>query len=378
MVLLKSEFASYLWEVEIFIMKIGIIGLPQVGKKTLFELLTQQKIATEEGYGDKQEVKMGVARIRDERFDRLVEMYHPERSVPATVEVILLPKFDKESISSGIFLKSLEKCDALCHIVRVFSDDSIFHVDGSVDPLRDIEKVFEELILSDLILVEKRLERMESDKKKGVSTPHQAKEEVIMKEMKKMLDDNKPLMNFTLSDEDKKVMSTYQFLTRKKMIIVLNVNDNMISDETLLNQAQEKYDSYGARVMQVSAKIEAELSSLSSEEREMFLSDLNIKTSALNRLSQLYFEALGLISFFTVGPDEVRAWITRKNSSAPEAAGAIHSDLQRGFIRAEIMKTQELFDAGSEPALKEQGKMLLKGKDYIVEDGDIMHVRFNV
>ncbi|HQP10840.1 MAG TPA: redox-regulated ATPase YchF [Candidatus Omnitrophota bacterium] len=356
-------------------MKIGIIGLPQVGKKTLFALLTGDKVS--ENYGD-QEIKAGAAKIRDTRFDRLVEMYHPRKSVPATIDVVLLPKFDKETVSSGEFLKSLEKCDALCHIVRAFSDASVFHVDGSVNPLRDVENVYTELILADLILAEKRLTRLASDLKKGGGSPGQQKEKEILERMKKLLDENLPLINVSLSPDDNKLMSTYQFLTRKPMIIVLNVDDDKITEQSLVQQIEQKYKDYGVKVMQTSAKIESELSSLNAEEREVFLRDLHIQEPALNRLSALCFDVLGLISFFTVGEDEVRAWTTRKGSLAPEAAGAIHSDLQRGFIRAEIMKTGELFRAGSEIKLKEAGKLMLKGKDYTIEDGDIMHVRFNV
>ncbi len=356
-------------------MKIGIIGLPQVGKKTLFELLTGEKVG--EDYGG-QEIKIGAAKIRDSRFDRLVEMYKPKQNISAAIDVVLLPKFDKETVSSGEFLKSLEKCDALCHIVRSFNDESVFHVEGSVDPLRDAENVYTELILGDLILAEKRLERIAQDQKKGAGNPAQGKEKDILEKMKSLLDENLPLINFTMNDDEKKLMSTYQFLTRKPMIIVLNVDDSKIADISLVRQIEEKYKDFGIKVMQTSAKIESELSSLDPEERETFLEDLNITVSALNQLSALCFDALGLISFFTVGEDEVRAWTTKKASLAPEAAGAIHSDLQRGFIRAEIMKTNELFEAGSEAKLKEEGKLMLKGKDYTVEDGDIMHVRFSV
>jgi len=357
-------------------MKIGIIGLPQVGKKTLFELLIGEKIP--EGFAGKPEIKIGAARIRDTRFDVLVGMYKPKSSVPATIDIVLLPKFDKETVSSGEFLKSVEKCDALCHIVRAFTDEAVFHVEGKVDPLRDIENVASELILSDLILAEKRLERISLDQKKGASGPNQAKEKEIILKMKEVLDQNLPLVNFQISDDDKKLMSTYQFLTRKPMLVVLNVDDNKLSDNSLVDEVSLKYKEFNFKVMQTSAKIEAELALLDEEERKAFLEDLKISESALNRLSALYFEALGLISFFTVGEDEVRQWVTKKASSAPEAAGAIHSDLQRGFIRAEIIKTSELLSAGSESKLKEQGRLLLKGKDYIVEDGDIMHVRFNV
>jgi len=258
-------------------MKIGVIGLPQVGKKTLFELLTGERL--DEGYAGGSEVKIGAARIRDNRFDRLVEMYKPKRSVPSAIDVILLPKFDKETVSSGEFLKSLEKCDALCHIVRAFSDESVFHVEGNVDALRDVENVYTELILSDLILVEKRIERIDLDQKKGVANPNQAKERDILVEMKKLLDENLPLINFQMNEDDQKLMSTYQFLTRRPMIIVLNVDDDKIIETDLVDQIEKKYKEHGVKVMQTSAKIETELFSLEPKEQETFLKELNIKYS---------------------------------------------------------------------------------------------------
>jgi len=355
-------------------MKVGMIGLPNVGKKTLFAILTGERLVMTPG---QEEIKFGVARIRDGRFDKLVEMYKPAKAVPANLDLVLLPKFDKETVSSGECLKAVEKCDALCHIVRAFSDDSVFHVDGSVDPLRDIEAVFTELILSDLILVEKRLERLEKEAKVK-NDPKLLREKAILDEMKKLLDQNLPLINFEMSAEDKKLMATYQFLTRRPLIIVLNVSDDKLTDQALLKEVQNRYSQHKVTAMQISAKIEAEISSLSAEEREAFLKELHIEEPALNILSRLCFATLGLMSFFTVGADEVRQWTARKDSPAPQAAGSIHSDLERGFIRAEIMKYDELIAAGSEDKLKEAGKLYLKGKDYVVVDGDIMHVRFSV
>jgi len=349
--------------------------LPQTGKRTLFSLLTGEDLAALTG--GKEEIKFGEAQIRDSRFDHLVEMYQPKKQVPAKLDVVLLPRFDKETVSSGECLKAVEKCDALVHIVRSFKDDAVFHVEGSVDPLRDIESVFTELVLSDLILVEKRLERIAKELK-GKPDPQQLREKEILEDMKKILDDNKPLGQYELNKDDQKLMSTYQFLTRRPLIIVLNVNDDRIAQEDLLTQVRDKYKDLAVPVMQISAKIEAELSSLDPDERDIFLADLKIKDPAFNQLCRLCFDALGLMSFFTVGDDEVRQWNSIKGASAPEAAGSIHSDLQRGFIRAEIMKSNELIEVGSEAKLKETGKFHLKGKEYTVEDGDIMHVRFNV
>lgn len=357
-------------------MKIGIIGLPQTGKKTLFELLTGEK-TSQEAQPSKANVLLGIAKIRDSRFDRMVAMYKPKKSVPAMIDIVLLPKFDKETIASGEFLKSLENCDALCHIVRSFTDDSVFHIHGNVDALRDAEEVYSELILSDLILIEKRLERLTKELL-NKSTPAQVKEKEILLRMKSLLDDNKPLSVLILNEDEKKIMATYKFLTAKPKIIALNVSEDKVADCATLDMVNQKYKDFGVKVMQISAKIEAEISSLGASEREAFLKDLNIQEPALNQLTRLCYEALGLMSFFTVGEDEVRQWTTRKNSLAPQAAGAIHSDLQRGFIRAEIIKYADLIELGSESKVKEAGKLLLKGKDYVVEDGDIMHVRFSV
>jgi len=357
-------------------MKVGIIGLPQVGKKTLFEILTGEKITAEMMAG-KNEVKLGAAKIRDERFEKLVATYKPKRVSPAMLDVVLLPKFDKETLVSGECLKAIEKCQALCHIVRAFDNEAVFHIDGTVDPLRDIEKVYTELILSDLILIEKRLERLQKEVRIK-SDPQQIRENEILTGMKALLDENKPLIGFSLSAEDKKLMSTYQFLTQRPLIIVLNMNEDKLSQTDLLKKVEDQYGQFGVKVMQISAKIEAELNDLPPEEQEVFLEDLNIKESALNLLSRLCFQALGLISFFTVGENEVHQWTVRAQSTAWEAAGAIHSDIQRGFIRAEIFKYDDLIEMGSEAALKQAGKVYLKGKDYVMEDGDIMFVRFNV
>ncbi len=356
-------------------MKIGIIGLPQAGKKTLFEILTGQELSST-AFGGQQEAVTGSAVIRDGRFERLAALYRPQKLSPATIETVLLPRFDKETAAGGELARSLEKCDALCHIVRAFRDGSVFHEAGSVDPLRDIDNVLTELILRDLILVEKRLERMALDRKKGIAGPQQAREREILTQMKALLDENRPLTHCRLGEEDRRLISTYHFLTQKPMILVLNVDDSALADESLICKVKEKHPDQDLRVIQISAKIEAELAALDEADRREFLDGLGIKEPALNRLSALCFEALGLISFFTVGPTEVHQWTVRRGASAPQAAGVIHTDLEKGFIRAEIFKYEDLMELGSEQKVRESGRWHLKGRDYIMEDGDIMVVRF--
>lgn len=357
-------------------MKIGMIGLPQVGKKTLFELLTNHKPSEKEMISGKP-IK-GVAEIKDPRFDNLVKMYKPKKEVKARIDIECLPKIEKDTIAKGDIFTDINELDAICHVVRAFKDDSVYHVDGSVDPKRDIDFVNSELILHDLIFIEKRLERLEK-------TIKQTKEEAATKErdvlarLKAHLDKTLPLRLLEMSADDKKVISSYPFVTLKTMIIALNISENDLSNTALADQLGGEFKSIGVDVMQVSAKVESEIAKLDSEEeKKEFLSSLGIAEPAINVLTRTSTHALNLISFFTVGEDEVRQWTTRRGSSAPEAAGVIHSDLQKGFIRAEVMKYADLIALSSEEKVKETGKYYLKGKDYIVEDGDILNIRFNV
>lgn len=348
-------------------MKIGIIGLPQTGKKALFELLTGHKPSENEAASGKP--IHGVAEIKDGRFDYLVGLYKPKKEVRARIEIELLPKIEKDAISKGEIFEDIAEVDALCHVVRAFNDDSIYHVSGSVDPKRDIDMVNSELLLHDLIFIEKRFERLD---KKVKQTKEEAsiKEKDLLAKLKAHLDKELPLRLLSLDQDERKAISSYPFLTRKEMIVVLNVSES---------QLKEKLPFEGSNIMKVSAKVEAEIAALESEEeKKAFLGDLGIAEPAINILTRLLLKTLNLISFFTVGPDEVRQWTIKAGSSAPEAAGAIHSDLQKGFIRAEVMKYKDLTDLGSEEKVKASGKYYLKGKEYIVEDGDILSIRFNV
>jgi hypothetical protein len=358
-------------------MQIGIIGLPQVGKKSLFQLLTGGNVAAAKGKSAKGG-SVGIAKVRDPRFEKLVDMYKPKKATPAAIEFVVLPKIEKESIASGEAFSAVAEVDAICHIVRAFEDDAVFHVDGAVDPLRDIETVNAELILNDLIFIEKRLERLAKEMVRNADKLKE-KEKGFLLKLKECLEAGNFLRTVEFDEEMRKMFASYPFLTRKNIVVVLNIGEVAISDETLLKKVAEKFGPLGIGAIQVSVKTEAELSQFeSADERQAFMKDLGIAEPAIDKLSRVCCESLGLIYFFTVGEDEVRAWTIRKGSHAPLAGRAIHTDIERGFIRAEVMKYGDLIAAGSENKLKEAGKFYLKGKEYIVEDGDIINFRFSV
>ena len=356
-------------------MKIGIIGLPQVGKKTLFELLTNYKL-TEKDIASNKPIK-AVAEIRDPRFDLLVEAYRPKSEARARIDIEMLPKLEKDTIAKGEVFTDINELDAICHVVRAFKDESIYHIEGSVDPKRDINFVNSELILHDLLFIEKRMERLEA-KIKQIKEEAAMKEKEILTRLKAHLEKESPLRFFEFTLDEMKAVSSYPFVTRKAMLTALNISEEDLNDTGLIEQLKRDYQTVG-EVMQVSTKVESEIAKLESEEeRKEFLKELGIKEPAINVLTRLCIKALSLISFFTVGPDEVRQWTVRAGSTAPEAAGVIHTDLQKGFIRAEVMKYDDFTSLGSEVKVKEAGKLYLKGKDYIVEEGDIINIRFNI
>ncbi len=356
-------------------MKVGIIGLPQTGKKTLFQVLTGNELREQAGSA---KPTPGTAEIYDSRFDRLVGMYDPKKEVRARVDLMLLPKMEQENIAKGDIFKDIADVDALCHVVRAFEDEAIYHAEGSVDPVRDVEMVNGELILHDQIFVEKRIERLETALKK-IKDDKQAKELELMHRMQAHLEEEKPLRLFQLSEEEDLLIRSYPFITDKELILAFNVGEDQLDDASLLEQIAPLCQRDKIETMLVCAQMESEIVLLDSEEEKLeFMQDLGIKEPALGVLAGLCLKALGLVSFFTVGKDEVRQWLVRKDSPAPVAAGVIHSDLQRGFIRAELMKYDELIEYGSEAELKKAGKMYLQGKDYIVVDGDILNIRFKV
>ncbi len=356
-------------------MKVGIIGLPQTGKKTLFQILTGSERPE---LTDLQKPLMGIANIQDSRFDTLVKMYDPKKEARAKIDIALLPKIEKETVAKGDIFKDIVDMDAICHVVRAFEDEAVYHVDGSVDAVRDIDMVNSELLLHDLLFIETRLERIDINLKK-IKDEKQQREKTLLLKMKDHLEEEKPLRLMKISAEEEMLIRSYPFITLKQMILVLNAADNDLGNHSILTQLNKTCGLNRIEAMQVSAKVESEIALLESEqERREFLEDLGIKEPALETLTRLCIKALGLISFFTVGKDEVRQWLVRNGSSAPEAAGAIHSDLQRGFIRAEVMKYDELMEFKNEAGLKNAGKLYVKGKDYIVSDGDILNIRFKV
>lgn len=356
-------------------MKIGIIGLPQAGKKTLFQVLTGNEIQERSGTP---KALPGSADMQDPRFDKLVAMYEPAKQARARIDLMLLPKMEKENIAKGDIFSDIVDVDGLCLVVRAFEDDGIYHPEGSVDPMRDVEMVYSELIMHDQIFVEKRIERLEKSLKK-IKDEKQEKELTLMKRFQEHLENELPLRLFILTEEEQSLILSYPFITQKELIIAFNVAEDMLGETTLLEKAAPFCDKQKVEAMQVCAQVESEIALLDSEEEKReFLEDLGIETPALGIMTGLCIKALGLISFFTVGTDEVKQWLVKRDSPAPVAAGVIHSDLQRGFIRAEQMGYDDLIEHRSEIELQKAGKTYLQGKDYIVTDGDILNIRFKV
>lgn len=356
-------------------MQIGLIGLPQAGKKTLLRLLTRvdaQSAAPTNG------AIPGICPVRDPRVDRLAAMYRPKKVTPATIQYLLMPDLTKDSAKNQELLKALQLVDVLALVVRAFAEDTVFHIDGSVDPLRDIDTVRSELLLNDLLFAEKRLERIAKEQARRGGTDR-TKEQALLTVLQSHLNENRPLRTLPLSAEDQALLAGAPLLTRKPFLIILNMGEADVQDRRLRDAVEQRVGQHQVHLAQVSAKIEEELSALEDPaERAAFLTELGIAESAIARLTRVSYDALGLISYFTVGPDEVRAWTLPRGASAAQAGGVIHSDIERGFIRAELVKYEDLISLGSEQAVAGAGKAQLKGKEYVVEDGDILNFRFNV
>lgn len=355
-------------------MNIGIVGLPQVGKKTVFQLLTGQDAATAPSRGG---IRYAIAPVRDPRVDRLVEMYKPRRMHYAEFEMALPPDVTPNASRSADWMDPLRNVDALMLVIRDFESPTVFHIQGSVDALRDLELVDTEFLLADMELVDKRLHRISKEKSKKDAAERQ-REQAVLERCQNWLGEEKPLRLLELSGQERKQILSLQFFTLKPQIAVFNVGEDMAAARSRLADMCKGLTSQGASIVFLSAALEAELAELEDAERDAFMADLGLDEPAAHRLSRAAYRSLGLISFFTVGPDEVRAWPIPEGLTAPEAAGKIHSDLERGFIRAETTAYGDLIEAGSEKTAKETNKMRLNGKDYVVKDGDILNIRFNV
>ena len=357
-------------------MQIGLIGFPQSGKKTLLRLLTGVDAATLPSANGG--AVPGVCPVRDPRVDRLASMYRPKKLTPATIEYLLMADLTKDSAKNQELFKALERVDVLGVVVRAFQDDAVFHLEGSVDPRRDLQAILAELLLNDLLFVEKRLERIakEQGRRGGVDRSH---EQAMFTALNAHLDSNQPLRTMPLQADAVKRLAGASLLTRKPLLVILNVGEEELATHRLVTDMAQRDAAWQMHCVEVSAKIEEELSQLDDPgDRAAFLKELGLAESAIDRLTRISYAALGLISYFTVGEDEVRAWTIRRGASAPEAGGAIHSDIARGFIRAELIKYEDLLSLGSEQAVAQAGKAHLKGKEYIVEDGDILNFRFSV
>src|SRR5258707_1519200 len=358
-------------------MKTGIIGLPQVGKTSLFGILTKVHLS-EQAYSNPREPHIGVAKVPDDRLDKLAALYHPKKLTHASVEYVDVGAIGQDALKETAYIGHLRQVDALIHVLRAFENDEVPHV-GPIDPLRDIKNVEFDLMVSDLGQIEKRLERLEKDLKK-MKTPDLERENELLIKAKAHLETEKPLREMEMTPEDKKRIRGFMFLSEKPMLYVLNISETQELGKAL-EAAVAKYNLAevasrpNAEATTVCAKVEAELAEMSDEDAAEFLSSYGLKESGLVRLIRQTYHLLGLISFLTAGEDECRAWTIPVNTRAVEAAGAIHSDLEKHFIRAETIRWDQLLEAGSEANARAKGTLRLEGKDYIVQDGDVMHIR---
>ena len=362
-------------------LKAGIIGMPNVGKSTLFNAITTKNILAANYPFATIEPNLGTVVVPDERLDKLNEMYHPERLIATQYEFIDIAGLVKgASNGEGLgnkFLSHIREVDAVIEVVRCFSDKDVIHVEGSINPVRDIEIINLELTMSDLDVVENRLERIEK-KAKTTNDKELQKEVVILNRCKDALSEGTPIRKIDFEEEELKLIKNYNLITQKPIIYLANVNEeDIISGTNEYIQSVRDYIGDDTLIL-MCAKIESELAELSLEDKKAFMSDLGIEHSGLDQLIQRTYEILGLKTFFTVGKDEVRAWTFKDGMKAPECAGIIHTDFQRGFIKAEVMSYEDLVTCGSELKVKEMGKARLEGKDYIMQDGDICLFRFNV
>lgn len=365
-------------------MKLGIVGLPNVGKSTLFNAITQAGAEAANYPFCTIEPNVGVVGVPDHRLNKLAEMYNPKKFTPAVIEFYdiagLVRGASKGEGLGNKFLSHIREVAAIVHVVRCFEDSNIVHVEGSVDPLRDIETINLELIFSDLEVLERRMDKTNKTARSG---DRKSQEELqFMEKLKAHLENGKPVRTYDMTKDEMELVEQYFLLTSKPVLYAANLSEddiiNGFDSNPYLKKVMELANSENSEVIPICAKVEEEISVLDEDEKIVFLADYGLEEPGLNRLIKTSYKLLGLISFLTAGPDEVRAWTITKGTKAPQAAGKIHTDFEKGFIRAEIVAFDDLMACGSETVAKEKGLVRLEGKEYVMKDGDVVNFRFNV
>jgi GTP-binding protein YchF len=369
-------------------MKVGIVGLPQVGKTTIFRLLTQGRVDTS-SWGSGREAHIGVAQVPDSRLDRLAEIVKPKKVTYATIEYVDLPGLSRgegkaalegQAKDMAAYLNSLKNVDVLLHVVRGFDDPNLAHVEGTLDPLRDVGLFELEMIFSDLAIVEKRLERLAKDLKKTKSPELEMENEILLR-FKSALEAERPLRDIELASEEEKRIRGFTFLSAKPMLLVINLGDQ---DAPKIDRVTEEFGLQKQASMRnvgitaVCGKIEAEIAALAPEDARMFIDDLGLSGNAIDRIIQHSYDLLGVFSYYTAGEPEARAWTIQRNTTALQAAGIIHTDFEKGFIKAEVISYNDMVELGSFQAAKSKGVLRLEGKEYRVQEGDVILFRFNL